>query len=94
MTMAKTVKGFPLRDQIDMKKKIFQLVSDREMDIALATSEPASERTPNMAVNLNIPTTSHGDASLPLQGTIQGTHPGVDDYNILLSLGSVNHILS
>lgn len=81
MTMAKTVKGFPLRDQIDMKKKIFQLVSDREMDIALAISEPASECSPNMAVNLNIP-------------TIQGTHPGVDDYNVLLSLGSVNHILS
>lgn len=94
MTMAKTVKGFPLRDQIDMKKKIFQLVSDREMDIALAISEPASERSPNMAVNLNIPTTSHRDASLPLQGTIQGTHPGVDDYNVFLSLGSVNRILS
>lgn len=92
MTMAKTVKDFPLRDQIDMKKKIFELVSDREMYIALATSEPASERSPNMAVNLNIPTTSYRDASLPPQGTIQGTHPGVDDYNVLLSLRSVNNL--
>ena len=39
MTMAKTVKGFPLRDQVEIKKKIFQLISDKEMDIALKMCE-------------------------------------------------------
>ncbi|KAG8333940.1 hypothetical protein J6590_100150 [Homalodisca vitripennis] len=43
-SMEKTVRGFPLRDQIEMKKKIFQLVSDREMDLVYRpTPEPVEQ---------------------------------------------------
>lgn len=41
ISIANTVKGFPIRDQIEIKKKIFQLVSDKEMDIALRMSDEA-----------------------------------------------------
>lgn len=40
MSMAKTVKGFPVRDQIEVKKKLFQVVSDKDMEIAFRSSEP------------------------------------------------------
>ncbi|XP_039287767.1 transcription factor Adf-1-like [Nilaparvata lugens] len=35
VSMAKTVHTFPIADQIEMKRKVFQLISDREMEVAL-----------------------------------------------------------
>jgi hypothetical protein len=45
--MAQTVKTFPLRDQIEIKGKLFQMVNATEMKIALmnpSTSEITNNR--------------------------------------------------
>jgi hypothetical protein len=44
--MAQTVKTFPLRDQIEIKGKLFQMVNSVEMRIALMNPS-ASEITNN-----------------------------------------------
>ncbi|KAG8336274.1 hypothetical protein J6590_048501 [Homalodisca vitripennis] len=78
-SMEKTVRGFPLRDQIEMKKKIFQLVSDREMDLVYRPSPEPVEQS-------FITPQSSSSAATPEERLL--------GYNILdISLNSYNNTL-
>ncbi|RZF40772.1 hypothetical protein LSTR_LSTR011289 [Laodelphax striatellus] len=52
VSMAKTVQSFPLPDQIEMKRKILQLISDREMEIAARSGGEVGGRSTTTANEL------------------------------------------
>lgn len=103
MCIANTVKGFPARDQIEMKRKIFQLVSDREMDIAVRVHEVnIPEHSQILSSHGYCPTLPQHAGTVAPQCTAAVTNIGTDvcssethenvqeNFNILLSLANIN----
>lgn len=80
MTMSKTVKGFPIRDQIYVKQAIFNIITEKEIDIAsreYSSGQVVAPPQTEMAPSVTKSTSSHGYSSggyhAPLQREMAST---------------------
>lgn len=89
LTMSKTVKGFPIKDQIQVKQAIFNIVIKKEIDIAsreyssVQLDSPGAYYAPTQTKMVPPGTKSPSSLLTPLQQVFQSNPFDIPDYTDL-----------